>query len=451
MTKLGNAAARLASWVFLFLATPAWPATGNTAAGGDEASREPRLELALSKQRVYPGEEIQVIVTLLVGQTPLRNIQYPLLPAAGFRLSEFGPPRHKAVEQEDQSLSAQEFIARLTPRESGEYQVGPARLSADILVPGAGAAAFFGGAEAMPLTLHSPVVGLQVLPLPRAGRPEGFQGAIGRFSVVREASPRQIQTGDPVTVVTTIRGTGDTGSFSCPSLGAPGVRAYPPRARRTANALACEQVLVPGSGNELLLPAFGISYFDPGAGAYGRASTGPVRIPISQPAPAPRATVPSVPPEAARQRPALVGQRDALAWGAGLATFAMLALGAYLAMRHRPAAVRGRVPPHQPQAQTWLAEARNALDAGDRQRFHLAVFRALQAHVGARCGLVPGAITVDAVRMALEPGGVPDPLLEVYETLFMTCDRERYAPPSKDEGGGMGDTFRLLQSVLRDP
>ena len=56
-------------------------------------------------------------------------------------------------------------------------------------------------ASSAPLTV-------EVRPVPSAGQPASFSGAVGRFSLKVEAQPKVLKVGDPLTVTVTLRGEG---------------------------------------------------------------------------------------------------------------------------------------------------------------------------------------------------------------------------------------------------
>jgi len=124
------------------------------------------------------------------------------------------------------------------------------------------------------VTLRSQPVHFSILPLPTRGRPAGYSGAVGHFTLSRQATPSVIHSGDPVTVTTRIEGVGNIDSFPCQSILLSGVHSYPPRARRGGDRLACEQVLLPKSATVLVIPEARISFFDPEAARY-RTATSP--------------------------------------------------------------------------------------------------------------------------------------------------------------------------------
>jgi hypothetical protein len=415
------------------------------------------LEVSLEKARVYPGESITATVTFLAGPVSVRNIQYPRLKGEAFRLGEFAAPMTRSLVRNGHEYTAYTFSAPLRPLKSGEWQIGPAEISCEMLVPGAGADAFFGGGQPRTVKLRSEPVGLAILPFPKVGRPADFTGAVGLYKVSRQVTPVAVRTGDPVTVTTRIEGTGGVDAFTCPPVELAGVRSYPPRARRAKNSLSCEQVLLPEVAADLTIPGVAISSFDPVGESYRRAESGPVRVVVTRGEANDGANeganegterAPPPPPKVGPSPEPAVDTSHLAAWVAGLL---LAGLVVHWIMGRRSAR---RAPTVQPASMpadpsAWLAEAEDALAAGDPERFHTAVFRGLQAHLGARHGLVAAAITGDVVGKVLRPAGARERQLEGYETLFALCDRARFSPSGGGEAA-MRDTFDLLKRVMEE-
>ncbi len=408
------------------------------------------LEVRPAKDRVYVHEAVAVSVTLLVGQVPVRNIRYPRLAGVAFGVAEFAPPRQASIRRDGREFTIHEFMATLVPREAGTIDLGPAELECDLLTPADGAAAFFGGGESRLVTLRSAPVRLQVRALPRAGRPADFTGAVGRFTVSRRVAPMDIRSGDPVTVTTEVRGVGNFDSLSCAPIELPGVRSYPPRARKSANRLSCEQVLVSGDA-PLEIPAARLSYFDPALGAYRTRESLPIRLtmrsgtmdkaaagaaaPVRSPLLMPK------PPSAARI-PGWVG----LATAGLILILALGLLARYLGYKAPDQQVLRASETCS--VRDWLLMAEQALAAGDPIRFHAAVFRTLQAQIGTQFGLPQAGITGDVINRLAGQAGVDEARLDNYAQIFMACDRARYGPPGL-RSPEMDKTLERLRKVTQ--
>jgi hypothetical protein len=436
-------------WASLILNPIQQAVAGTTGGMSDD---ELILEIGLEKNRVYVGEALSVTITLLAGQLPVRNIQYPVLKGGGYRISAFESPLIRSETRNGRDYAVYKFAATLTALKRGELQVGPAELAFDVLEPSGGAAAYFGGSEPRTVTIRTKSVSLAILPLPTAGRPSGFNGAIGRFKVSRQAWPSKIRIGDPVTVTTRIEGSDNMNGFSCLSVQLPGVRSYPPRTRRTAKLLSCEQVLVPEISTGLTIPGATIHYFDPIAGRYHTQDSEPVRIDVT----GDNGTVVGV-AKASTHTPAKIPAPRMFGIGVFQAGFGLLAglltlvLLFHALMRRKVSIKKHLDPPPADKSiiSNWLAEARGALAAHDPERFHTSIFRALQQHLGSKYGLAVFAITGEIVNEVLRPIGLQEHVLDIYEKLFLICDQARFSPDSEWENA-MPETYRLLEQVMEE-
>ena len=413
------------------------------------AADELILEVHPDKPRVYLHEAVPVTVTLLTGSTPVRDIHYPRLDGAAFRVTEFSPPRETRVIRDGREATAYQFAATLMPRKPGEIELGPAELRCDLLAPARGAAAFFGGSEPRAVTVRSKPIRFSILPLPTRGRPADFSGAVGRFTVSRKVTPTAIQRGDPVTVTTRIAGVGKFDRFSCPVIALPGVRGYPARARRTGNHLACEQVLLPETAARLEIPGARISFFDPLSERYRSAMSSPVSLVLT-----------GAPPD---QTPAEVALPVALpaahvratpsaAWplfgGVGALLIA-LASTAFLATRRWPEGAGHRAEAAAV-ARQHLARAEAALAANDPERFYEAAFRLAQAAAAARCQRPAAGMTVGSLKPYLPPDGPGEPPRRLLADLFQECDAVRYGRSGRNRQD-LSRTIERLRELIATP
>lgn len=413
----------------------------------DVAGDDLILEVQPDKSRAYLHEAVPVTVTLLAGPVSIRNIQYPRLIGAAFRTTEFSPPRQTSVARNGREYTAYEFATLLTPIRSGKTELGPAELRFDLLVPGSGAAAFFGGSEPRSVTLRSKPVHFTILPLPTRGRPAGYSGAVGRFTLVRQVTPTVIQSGDPVTVTTRIMGVGNIDSFSCESISLPGVRAYPPRARRSGKRLICEQVLVPEEAAGVEIPAGFISFFDPLSERYRTAKSPSVHLALTAAPPARSREV--TPPSAPKARAAALSSGPSRwpVWGA-LAGLLVISAGTVLLATRRRCAAPAHSVVATAMARQFLAEAEAALAANDPNRFYEAAFRLVQAAAAARCGVPSPGTTAGTLEYVLRHVGSGE--VRLLAELFQECDAVRYGRAVRDRRD-MSQTFGRLQEVIANP
>lgn len=153
-------------------------------------------------------------------------------------------------------------------------------------------------------TLESNPVSLTVMPLPEAGKPAGFSGAVGRgVSISRTVRPAAGRAGEALNVDVAVAGRGNVALWPAPELTWPsGVRAYVDKVddqlATTAGMLGGSKtfrnLVVVDSAGVLALPALRYPYFDLDTRSYRIAASPAATVPI---APAPEAaTARALPP-----------------------------------------------------------------------------------------------------------------------------------------------------------
>jgi hypothetical protein len=295
---------------------------------------------------------------------------------------------------------------------------------------------FFGGAGPRKIPLSSPARTIRVLPLPEAGRPADFSGAIGAFSVAATATPKQAALGDPVTLTITVSGEGNFDRVTIPAMTsdadwkayAASTKFEPRDALGHAGRKVSEQAIVPLNPALTEVPARPFSFFDPESRRYVRIATEPVALALVTPARplakggaaaqggtgsaasavatpewelAPNHIAPGEPvhdttPVASRP------------WFLGLQLVPLLALGAATLWARRRDRLWSDPSHHRRLAARRRVEAevdamRRAAADGDTQRFFAAARRAVQERLGASPARTAESLTLGEMERLLEP------------------------------------------------
>jgi len=209
----------------------------------------------------------------------------------------------------------------------GEYPVS-AKLDATLIIPQTSRRrhafgsifdddffnSFFNTTREEPVTLTSSRQKMRVLPLPKAGRPKNFSGAVGRFKLRASANPKSCMVGDPITLEMTVKGDGNFDRVSSPLLSSPeGWKTYTPTASfKPADSSGYkgrkrfEQAIIPLEASIKKIPPVEFSYFNTSTGKYVTLRTKPIRIKITPDSP--RAGKSS--PKGAARRASLEGRSD---------------------------------------------------------------------------------------------------------------------------------------------
>jgi hypothetical protein len=166
----------------------------------------------------------------------------------------------------------------LFPTSAGEHTIDPAKLT----IPGS--------LLSVGTRLQTQPVTLNVRPLPQPA-PEGYHGAVGQYSISTEVDTDQVAVNEAVTLQVVVSGAGNINTLPDPELPIlDGWRAF--ESTSTVNthtqdgvssgSRVTEQLLVPGSAGEYIIPAISYTYFDPQAETYQTVSTNPIAVNVAE-------------------------------------------------------------------------------------------------------------------------------------------------------------------------
>jgi len=193
------------------------------------------LEVTLSEQRCYVGQPVVMTVKFYIS-AEIGDFQFntPALTSGDFYIEEPDITNQQAKEYNlgngiivrvsqyrtvhngrDSILLS--FSKVLIPRYSGEAIISPASVSADVAVGRARSRdrffgddffdGFFGSRkEYKRFMVSSEPLKLTVLPLPEEGKPSGFYGLVGQYTISASAAPVKVNVGDPITLTIKIGG-----------------------------------------------------------------------------------------------------------------------------------------------------------------------------------------------------------------------------------------------------
>lgn len=273
--------------------------------------RSARADIILPKPTAYIGETLVTELRLSVDEEFNARVEsMPILEAEAFTKTKPGDAKTTSIIRSDRKFSVLSVHTGLTPTKAGKLTVGPAVFQYVAEVPrprgNARARSWFDPFFMNPMndfrqlqrvTTASDIVELNVKPLPVAGRPANFSGAVGQFKLEARGTPARIRMGDPITMTVTVSGTGNFDRVTAPVLTeADGWRAYPPSATYkgedstgVSGKKNFEIAVIPEEKKDAM-PVYEFSYFDPEAEKYVTLKTD--RLPLSVEGDAPRVATP---------------------------------------------------------------------------------------------------------------------------------------------------------------
>lgn len=445
--------------------------------------------MQVDKRTLFLNEEVPLKIKLYVNNLSVRDLEFPEITHEGVSVAEYDRPSRYQEAINGVNYDVVEFKTRISGIKQGEFNLGPARIRCNLLVKrqmnrrGLGSlddffdddffSGFFGAQQQVPQELATVAVPITVMPLPEENKPEGFTGAIGRFQINVEASPKEVKAGDPVTLRVRISGQGNFSTVNSFSLSDPdGFKVYEAQSSLKDNVKTFEQVLIPKSEKVVEVPRINFSFFDPGSGRYEVASGGPIPLKVSPPdkqEQGPIIDAVSVSGEKAQAKEVLgrdiVYIKDSLGKvkkkGEFLyKNFVFMVFNLFLLMlyfclvflnkrseRLKTDLRYARRMRASKKAKSGIARSRKLLEADKIREFYDSVFSALQEYIGDKFHLPKGGITFDAVDNFLREKGINSDILAKLKEVFRDCDVARYAPADLGKQD-MEKALRQLEEII---
>lgn len=425
----------------LLLAGPAW--------GQDPLMESPRGEPVLvtatvDRTEAWIGQPVVWTFQLLHSVDILSPPEYHPPSSPGF-VAVARPQREVNAEFDGTPFGGAELRLFLFPQAAGTARLGPATVR---LVQGAFhgldraarpeffQALFSGGNHGV---LASPGFEIQVRPLPRAGRPKEFTGAVGAFRASASVDRAEVRVGQPVELELRVAGEGNLGLFDAPPL--PALGDFRVLGTRSEGGLdkdgeiptgtrTFRTTLVPRRAGEARIRGLAFAWFDPLGGRYRRVELPELRVHVTGgPSPSP---VASPPAEVLRLDPEVRGGLP-LRSGWLLAAQALPLVGLTLFLAWRPRA---------PRVPTGVEAIRLRLSSGGD------VAGALEGWLEENLG--PGFRSLDrrGLDRRLAGAGWPAEHRSGLSRLMDDLDRLRFAPPGV-AGADREELARRLLDLAR--
>jgi hypothetical protein len=427
------------------------------------------LHLYAARDTCYLGEtlafEIQIQSTLNLREATPHKMSFD-----GFVVGRTAPWIGSQVIRDGVVVGVSASRQAVIPTKEGDLILGPVSLEAVAEVGRRRARSliddfFGGGVELKRFALEAPGRPLKVLPLPTAGRPVDFGGAIGRFQIEATVSRTNLNRGDAVTVRFIVRGNGSFDALPSPKLAkAQGLQTYPgTNLFEPADPLGLtgtkvfEEAVVVDSTEVTALEFQPYAFFDPQVGRYSTARLNPIPIRVLEPESSGESTTAEADPaksaatESVRTPPQGSGGLQPLMPSAGSVVsieadlldseyFGLVLLVPFVGLG-LVAGVRGirrrrsrkRAPTRRHLAEMTLrdqqAALRRAAATGDSKGFFDALSALLRQQVSLSLGLSNGAsLTAVDVVDPLRERGVSEESIENLRRLFGAADAARFAP-----------------------
>ena len=476
-----------------------------------------KLRVRLSESKAYVGQPVTMTVTWYVG-TDVGEFAFnvPVLDDDRFDVASLDPAvdpnrpndfirialgDEQAIgvrgqgDLDGRTFTTLRFQKVLIPKRAGRIGFPQATVSCQARSRRRGRAMLddifgdpFGmGRRSPPQTVVVPSngVALQVNELPAADRPANFSGLVGRYSIEAEATPTEMNVGDPITLTLRVAGPRYLAKTELPSLEQQTalVRDFRiPQDRAAGTVKGRSKVFtqtIRATHNAVTqIPPIELAYFNPDTEAYETVTTEPIPVIVKG-----TKIITARDAEGFSSGGIVQNELESLEGGIahnyegfdalenqvhGLAawlrspawtTFIVVPPLAYFGFLAFVLIQRRQTDPAVRKARRAYRDFSVALDdlsdtsAGTDEQ-DAALLVALRQYLGDRLGLPAGSLTFSAVRENLDERDIDDEIINDLEDLFTRCEAGRYAPGSlagQDMEAtitGMRDAANSLEEVL---
>lgn len=245
----------------------------------------------VSKTRVHEQEALQLTYKLYFAGVDVAQL------TNNTKLPEFTGFLKQEIERGEIQTELEHYNGRnyqtavlyqtlLYPQHAGDIKIDPATFEAVLRVQTRAQVRsifddFFGSYTNVTKPLTAAGATIHVTSLP-SGKPQGFSGGVGRFTLNSSISGTELTTNDAVTVKIDIAGTGNMKLLKTPSIDWPeGFEEYDPKVtnnyKTTTSGVSgtktIEYLAIPRAAGDYTVPALTFSYFDTESDSYKTLST----------------------------------------------------------------------------------------------------------------------------------------------------------------------------------
>lgn len=274
------------------------------------------LKASLSQLTVYTNQQLILTYSLFTRYDTRYEgfIEEPEL--NGFWTEEF--PMDQNIGRDTELVNGKRYVRAdvkkiaLFPTAPGQYQIKPGVVKTSVQIDQPDSTlfdeffkdSFFGGgnlfAKRVEKHLAPPPVQIVVKPLPEAGKPDSFKGAVGDFRMATSVDKRIVNQNEAVTLQIALEGEGNIETLVPPTVPEiPAAKRYESDTQtqlfRARNVIAgkktFEIVIIPGEAGELVIPSVEFSFFNPKIDRYVALKSDSYKIKVN-PSRTPPPTIP---------------------------------------------------------------------------------------------------------------------------------------------------------------
>jgi hypothetical protein len=460
---------------------------GDKVAEGNSTDISKRLFLraVANKTNVYIGEQFSVSYKLYTNIDLVDNALDKLPDFNGFWSQEI-KNNSQNVKWEIESYNGEKYhVATLKqiilfPERFGKLTLDP--LAMTFVVRQAAPSndpieQFFGGSyKDTKYKIKSTPITINVKPLPEAGKPEGFNGAVGNFSIGANLDKSSVKANEALNYTLKVTGSGNLKLLKAPELTLPAdIEKYDPKVnddiKETMGGVSGSReysfLLIPRHEGNYTIEPLKFSYFNPVTGRYVSLTSRSFAVKVAKGDPGSNVTayatggqqdVKMLAKDIAYIKTGNPGlTKDGEGFYGSALYYVLLCTGPVLllaAFGYRKwyrennsdvVKVKGRNA--NKIAAKHLANARKQLISGDKKVFYEDIYRGLYGYLSDKLNISAADLNKENIRGQLKLRAVNESIIDQLTETLDLCEMARYAPIS---GISEQEVFDKAKTIIND-
>lgn len=456
---------------------------------GNVSSENIFVRTIASKTRVHEQEALMITYKLYFANVDVAQL------TNNTKLPEFTGFLKQDLEQGEIQTQLEHYNGRnyqtavlyrtiLYPQHSGDISIDPAKFEAVLRVQTQQRVRsifddFFGSYTNVTKMLTAPGMTIHVAALP-GGKPAGFSGGVGKFTMTPSISQTELQTNDAVTIKIDISGAGNMKLIKTPAIDWPeGFEPYDPKVTNNFNTTmagvsgtkSIEYLAIPRSAGDYSIPPVTFSYFDIEDKAYRTLSTPEYTIHVKRGSGEAESVsgqqavvsythkedikqlgtdiryIDTKAPKASRQQSAISNQYIWLWYVVPLVLAIILLIVLRKQIKENADITRVRYKRANKVAQKRLKAAAAALKANNKDTFYAAIEQAAWTYLSDRLSIPTADLNKENIAALLSQKGVSEALIKEVKDVLSTAEFARYAPSTDHT---MEDLYKATTKLIND-
>lgn len=428
----------------------------------DVADESLHLVAEVSKGNPYLNEAVTVVYKLYVSPNisvtnyrPLDNPTYN-----NFWSQDIPVTKHTAQNGTYQGKPYRYVVLKrvvLYPQKSGQLDIEPLSLEIFVDVP-TNRRDFFGGRiyTSTSKTVSAGSRTINVKPLPEAGKPAGFSGAVGDFDFSVTTSKTQLNASESLQAKVEVTGKGNLKLFQLPEPELPSsLEVYDPEYEESINTystgmegkVANNYTIVPSFRGKYPIPSISFSYFNPSTGNYKTINSEEINIEVIEGPTSGSANITS--PSANKQLVVPTGEQfhfininpnlspigidrffgSRLFFILLLAPLLLIPIAIFTFKKREAIAsdvVGNKIKKANKLARKYLSTAKKEL--GNKEAFYVALEKGLHNYLKAKLHIETSEFSKDKITSILSEKNVDQKDVDGFIALLTSCEMARYSP-----------------------